>query len=237
MTEAPEHLALRRAAAAQVFVDDLAAPRIGDDDRHHLERVLRLRRGELVVACDGRGRWRLTRYGGADRLDAHDEIVVTSASTPLLTVAFAPVKGDRPEWVVQKLTELGIDRIVPVMTSRSVVRWDADRAERQRERLVKVAREAAAQSRRVHLPDVASPTTLRALIDAGQPLRLAEPGGAPPVADGVPVVVGPEGGFDDVERAAVPEWVGLPGGVLRAETAAVALGVLLSAARDIFAES
>jgi 16S rRNA (uracil1498-N3)-methyltransferase len=235
--EPAEHLAQRRSAAAQVVVENLQVPRLDPADRHHLERVLRLRRGESVVACDGRGGWRMTRFVGGDLLDLDGEVVEVPPPQPLLSVAFAPVKGDRPEWVVQKLTELGIDRIVPVQTARSVVRWDGDRAILQHDRLVRVAREAAAQSRRVHLPEVAMPATLASLLASGAPLRLAEPGGQQPMADGVMVVVGPEGGFTDEERAAVPERVGLPGGVLRAETAAVALGVLLSAARDILAES
>ena len=76
------------------------------------------------------------------------------ASEPGLTVAFAPTKGERPEWVVQKLTELGVDRIVPLISERSVVRWAGERGAGAVERLRRVAREAAAQSRRVWLPDV-----------------------------------------------------------------------------------
>ena len=67
---------------------------------------------------------------------------------PELTVVFAPVKGERPEWVVQKLTELGIDRIVPLRSERSVVRWTGQRGQATVERLRRVAREAAAQCRR-----------------------------------------------------------------------------------------
>ena len=69
------------------------------------------------------------------------------AAVPALTVAFAPVKGERPEWVVQKLTELGIDRIVPLVSERSVVRWSGARGKATVERLRRVAREAAAQCR------------------------------------------------------------------------------------------
>jgi 16S rRNA (uracil1498-N3)-methyltransferase len=74
--------------------------------------------------------------------------VLADRSLPPLTVAFAVLKGERNEMVVQKLTELGIDRIVPVLAERCVVRWDTVRAQRQHERLERVAREAAMQSRR-----------------------------------------------------------------------------------------
>ncbi len=76
------------------------------------------------------------------------------ALAPALTVAFAPTKGERPEWVVQKLTELGIDRIVPLVSERSVVRWEGGRGQKAVERLRRVAREAAAQCRRVWLPEI-----------------------------------------------------------------------------------
>ncbi len=71
-----------------------------------------------------------------------------------MTVAFSPVKGDRPEWAVQKLTELGVDRIVPLVAARSVVRWTGDRGAAVVERWRRVAREAAMQSRRAWLPAV-----------------------------------------------------------------------------------
>ncbi len=72
------------------------------------------------------------------------------ASANRLGVAFVPVKGERPELVVQKLTEIGVDDIYPLApTTRSVVKWDAERADKNHTRLVKVSREASMQSRRV----------------------------------------------------------------------------------------
>ena len=88
---------------------------------------------------------------------------------PALTVAFAPIKGERPEWVVQKLTELGIDRIVPLRSERSVVRWTAQRGQAAVERLRRVAREAAAQCRRVWLPEVAETVAFADLAMLGGP--------------------------------------------------------------------
>ena len=158
-------------------------------------------------------------------------IVREERPAPEVTVAFAPVKGDRPEWVVQKLTELGVDRIVPLGTARGVVRWDGERAERSLERLRRVARAAAMQSRRTWLPEV---TGLVPFADAvaWEGAALAEPGGDPPTLASPVVLVGPEGGWAQDELAAEVPRVGLGPTILRAETAALAAGVLLCALRS-----
>jgi len=218
--------------AAQVFVDDPAAPEVAPEDRHHLVRVLRLRPGELVVASDGRGGSVRCVYTGARTLlEPLGVLSRAERPTPLLTVAFAPVKGERPEWVVQKLTELGVDRIVPLATERVVVRWEGERAERTLERLRRIAREAAAQSRRVWLPEVEEPIDLAALVSAGTPVALGDPDGDPPSLAHPALAIGPEGGWSDAERALRLPTVALSDGVLRAETAAVAAGTLLAALR------
>lgn len=240
-------------AAAMVFVSDLGAPTIDLADARHLLDVLRLRPGEPVVVADGSGSWVPCRIapgtaGRSGRSCEPGSIVAVDGnvefqpeSQPQLTVAFAPTKGDRPEWVVQKLTELGIDAIVPLRAQRSVVRWEGERAERAVERLRRVAREAAAQSRRLRLPailPVVTPGELMGRFDAGgldgkaiTALALAVPGGGRLNVGHRTVVIGPEGGWDDTEQPAGVSTVGLGPTVLRAETAAVAAGVLLCAFR------
>jgi 16S rRNA (uracil1498-N3)-methyltransferase len=235
---------VRASAKAQIFVDGLEEPAPGPDDLHHLARVLRLQTGEPVVAADGRGGWRMCEYrsdgpvgrgGPGDRLATVGPVLVEAPPARPLTVAFAPAKGDRPEWVVQKLTELGIDRIVVLSTRRTVVRWDGDRAARALARLRRVSAEAAAQCRRVWLPEVDGPVGLGELAvqdgaDGG--LALAQHGAAP--LDGAcrMVAVGPEGGWDPEEIALGLPGVGLGPNVLRAETAAVAAAVALTFRRD-----
>lgn len=225
-------------AAAHLFVADLQSPELDAADAHHLSRVLRLRPGEVVTVSDGAGRWRPCRFTRSAGLEPDGEVVVDAAPTPAVTVGFAIVKGDRPDWVVQKLTELGVDRIVPLMAARSVVRWDGERALRHVQRLRTVAREAAMQSRRVWLPEVADVCDL----DAGGPLEgwapgaaataLAHPGGTPPSLAQPTILVGPEGGWTPAEVGAAPVLVGLGPTVLRTETAALCAGVVLSVLRS-----
>src|SRR6202167_1723472 len=171
-------VAIRAAAISQVFVDAPGRPLLSDDDAHHLGRVLRLRDGEEVVAADGRGRWARALWRGTATLEpisavsgiGGDGSVQSEAQAePALTVAFAPVKGERPEWVVQKLTELGIDRIVPLHTERSVVRWTGSRGLATVEKLCRVAREAAAQCRRVWLPEISDTVAFADLPTLGGP--------------------------------------------------------------------
>jgi 16S rRNA (uracil1498-N3)-methyltransferase len=224
----------RRRAAAQVFVDDLDSPLLDPVDAHHLARSLRLRPGEAVVASDGAGTWRRCRYTGGPTLDPDGEVEVEGSREPELTVGMSLVKGDRLDGVVHKLTELGVDRVLVVQAERSVVRWDGDRVERHLARLGRVAREAAMQSRQVRLPVVAFAASVaeaeRMLGGAG--LALAEPGGAPVSLARPAVLVGPEGGWTPDELGRAVARVGLPGGVLRADTAAVAAGVLLTTLRE-----
>ena len=131
---------------------------VGGEDGHHLARVLRLRAGETVTAADGSGVWRPYRVAevaaAGVQLEAAGDIQQEPAPSPRLAVAFALTKGDKPELVVQKLTELGVDRIVPVLAERSVSRPDPDRAAAAAERWRRIAREAARQCRRATLPAI-----------------------------------------------------------------------------------
>jgi 16S rRNA (uracil1498-N3)-methyltransferase len=218
-------------ARAHVFVTDLGRPALGAADRHHLTRVLRLPPGSEVTAADGAGRWRPCHLTGGDTLAVDGPEVVDARPEPPLTVAFALVKGNRPELVVQKLTELGVDSIVPFVAARSVVRWDATKAIRQADRLKDIARQAAMQCRRTRLPAVA-PVATFGEVAAHDGAALADADGEAPTL-GLPVVlVGPEGGWTSAERSSGLPIVRLGGHVLRAETAAIAAGVLLTALRD-----
>ena len=215
--------------APHVVVDDVVGPVLADADRHHLERVRRLRPGGRLSVTDGRGSWRWCRFG--PELDLDGPVRLDPAPSPVVTVAFALVKGERPELVVQKLTELGVDRIVPFVAERSVVRWDADKAERNAERLRRVASEAAMQCRRTWLPTV-HPVATFAEVIALPGAAGADREGVPPSLDHPTLLIGPEGGWAPSERAALPAAIALSEGVLRAETAAITGASVLCALRS-----
>jgi len=232
--------------AAHVVVGDLEALDLDPEDAHHLSSVLRLRPGEAVGATDGRGGYVRCEWS-AGRLSAVSEVVVAPPPRPRVTVGFPPVKGDRPEWAVQKLTELGVDRIVLLSSARTVVRWEGPRLVSHLARLSRVARAAVMQSRQVWLPSIEGVLELASFVagrgaggqggEGAGGVAVADAGGGPLGAEVHTVLVGPEGGWSDEERArmvagpAPVEVLGLGPSVLRTETAAVAAGVLLTARR------
>ncbi len=218
-------------ARAHVFVTDLGRPVLDAADHHHLTRVLRLAPGSEVTAGDGAGRWRPSRLTDGAALAVEGPEVADARPVPSITVAFALVKGDRPELVVQKLTELGVDRIVPFVAARSVVRWDATKAARQADRLSDIARQAAMQCRRTWLLDVAPLATFDEVATLDGAALADADGEAPTLAHPV-VLVGPEGGWTSEERSSRLPTVRLGAHVLRAESAAIAAGALLTALRD-----
>ncbi len=210
-----------------VLVDDLEVLDISADDRHHLDRVLRVRPGDPMTIGDGRGGWQAFHWGLKPH-PAGDRRHV-DAPTPRIGVAFALIKGGRPELVVQKLTELGVDDIRPFVAARSVVRWDADKAARSAERLARVAREAVMQCRRAWIPTVHDVTDFAGVASLSG-AAMADMGGAA-IGTETTVLIGPEGGWDDSERATSIARVSLSDSVLRAETAAITAGVVLAAER------
>jgi 16S rRNA (uracil1498-N3)-methyltransferase len=222
-----EHL---RRSSAHVFVDDINAPAVSPDDMHHLSRVLRLRDGETVSASNGRGAWRECTWR-AGSLSPAGDVHTEPEPSPRLAVAIVPVKGDRTDDAVERLVETGIDEVIVLApTDHSVVRRDAQRGAAGVERLGRVARAAAMQSRRVWLPVVTGPVGLDEVLSRDG-AALAEPGADGSLAGVTTLVIGPEGGFSAAETARARRTVGLGGTVLRAGTAAVAGAALMVAHR------
>ncbi len=153
-----------------------------------------------------------------------------AASTPALAVGFAVLKGGRSETIVQKLTELGVDRIVPFVAERSVVQWDGAKSARLLDRWRRVAREAVMQCRRLWLPDVEPVRAFGDLALDGAALAVSE--GRTLAAGENFLLVGPEGGWAEAELASVDRHVCLGPHIMRAETAAVAAAAVLGARRS-----
>lgn len=219
---------------------------LAPEDAGHAVRSLRIRPGDEFTSSDGRGALAVCRVTRAERLLVEGEVLertVEPPPVPSLTVLMSPPKGDRLTWAVQKLAEVGVDNILLLQTSRSVRRWEGERAHRVAPRLEVVAREAAKQSRRRFLPTVAGPVPWTEAVvpppggplmvlweDAGERLRNVLPSRSP---DEVALVVGPEGGIPE-EEARAAEAAGallasLGPDILRTETAAVVGATLVLA--------
>lgn len=207
-----------------------------EDEAHHAIRVLRMREGDAISGTDGAGtllRGTLS-FDPAPALEVTERLEIPRADPPL-TVAFALTKGEKPEFVVEKLTELGADRIVPWMADRSIVRWDREKRRANGDRFRAVAIAALKQSRRAWLPTVSDPVDLEDVLALAD-LVAFDLGGAAlapaPWAGPQTVVIGPEGGFTAHERATLVDAgariATLAGGVLRAETAAIVAAGLVA---------
>ena len=243
--EPPVPLPSQLPATAHAFAERLDdRVTLEGDDGHHLQRARRVRDGETITVADGYGRWRAYVVERATRgevdLRATTLVAHEPRLTPRLTVACSLTKGTRPELAVQKLTELGVDRIMLVRAARSVVQWDDAKIAAASTRLARVAREAAMQSRRARIPVVDGPVTPAELAPLAG-LVVAAPEGVTAVALPEPtggewnVAVGPEGGFDDDELRAFGAAPRLAAGpfVLRAETAAIAVAAGLAGRRTV----
>lgn len=215
-----------RSADAHVAVASVDAPDLDAETEHHL-RVLRLRAGATVTVTDGAGSWRECHLAGPGRLDAVGEVRREPAAEVFHLYCALP-KQNRPELIVQKVTELGVYELTWIDCRRSVVRWDEDRARRQLERHRRIALEAALQSRRVWFPIVSG---VRDAADVLADVAVADPDGEPWSAAISAIAIGPEGGWSPEERAMAAGAVALGPNVLRVETAAIAATALAQAVR------
>ncbi|MGE5564527.1 MAG: 16S rRNA (uracil(1498)-N(3))-methyltransferase [Bacillota bacterium] len=209
---------------------------------NYLGNVLRLGTGAELLVFDGMsGEWlaRIAEAGKKRMRLAVERQTREGESIPDVWLAFAPVKRAQTDWLVEKATELGAARLVPVMTQRTV-------AERVRlDRLESIAIEAAEQCGRTRVPQIVEPLPLRRFVEELDPSRrlyFADEGGGEPLASALSegpaaILVGPEGGFTEDERAFVrgsgARAVSLGPRILRAETAALAaLAAFMAIAGD-----
>lgn len=206
----------RRAALTQVRVADVERPVLERADDHHLRQVLRARVGEEVVVTDGRGAWRLCRVG-SDGLDAVSERSTDPRGTET-TLYLSPLKGDRDEWALVKAVELGVSRVVPLLSQRLAVRYRDEARRKSLARWRRLALEAAGQCRRTYDLEVLDPVSVN---DVPDDVAVCDFGGSGSWAGVRALAIGPEGGFSPDEWGPERRRVSLGQSVLRAETAAV----------------
>jgi len=218
--------------------------RLEGAEAHHLAHVLRLGVGERVTLFDGADVEALATITGitAGVVDLTiDELFSARGETAFpLTLASAVPKGDRFAWLIEKATELGVRRFVPLITERSVV----DPGDGKLEKMRRTIAEASKQCGRTRLMELASPVPWATFVQVELPATqawIADPTGAPfqisRIAVDGPVVaaIGPEGGFTDAElelaSRAGAKLVSLGPRVLRIETAGLALAALITSCR------
>jgi 16S rRNA (uracil1498-N3)-methyltransferase len=231
------------------FVDQVrnGHAEIAGDDAKHLTRVLRVEVGQRYEISDNRNVY-LAEIETARKehvMFRTLEKLPAPAATPTLILCAALIKFDHFEWMIEKATELGVAKIIPVEAART--ERGLERAAHKRiDRWRRIALEASQQSRRAFLPEVEEPSTLRQAlslpaahryvldeIPGGVPLATALPSVRSP-EDSVAMLVGPEGGWTDAEREIFTGqgWTPVSLGplVLRAETAALAALAIIGAA-------
>jgi 16S rRNA (uracil1498-N3)-methyltransferase len=235
-------------ARRRFFVDAVQSgrARITGPDAHHLTRVLRVEPGQQFEISDNHSvylaevetaRKDLVSFAVQERLAMPDPQVRTTLLASL-------VRFERFEWIIEKATELGVEEIIPLETERTE-KGLRKAAEKRSVRWNRIAREASEQSRRARLPEIQAAVVLADALASETDYRyVLEEATAPPIlltfpasrraGDRVALLLGPEGGWTDRERALIPSagWsaVSLGPEILRAETAAIAALAIVNAA-------
>jgi 16S rRNA (uracil1498-N3)-methyltransferase len=195
--------------------------RLDGDEAHHLAHVLRLGAGDEVALFDGRGAERRGRVEAVGRRDVQvrvlDAVEPTAEPRVAVTLAQAALKGDRMDAVVRDATMLGVVAVQPLVTRRTVVPRSAVADERLRERWHRIAIASAKQCRRAVVPEIRAAVRFEEWVASARgAYMLVEPEGPPAEAgrysvndlleraapDAAAVVVGPEGGWDEMELQA-----------------------------------
>jgi 16S rRNA (uracil1498-N3)-methyltransferase len=235
-------------ARRRFFVDRIQDDRasLHGQDAHHLARVLRAEPGQRYEITDGIALC-LAEIETAEPRQVVFRVVEpmdAGAELPSIVIVAALIKFDRFEWMLEKVTELGVKAVLPVEAARSdegLFQAAVKRVERWR----KIARESSQQSRRVRVPEIRQAVRLGEALRSpfGLKIRLEENPGTPPLLacakswdrqSELGVAIGPEGGWTDAERASMEALGWLPASlgstVLRAETAAIAAAAVLNQA-------
>jgi len=225
-------------ARRRFFVDEIrgGAAELRAEDARHLTRVLRVEPGQRFEISDNHQAWlaEITEARGERVLLRTVESIASTPAPVRVTLCAALIKFDRFEWMVEKATELGVERILPFEASRTE-KGLLDASRKRTRRWERIARESSQQSRRTRLPEILPAVRYAAALEqeAGHRYFLDE-AEAPPILreipeerqDSVALVTGPEGGWTDAERelARTSGWapVSLGAQVLRAETAVCA---------------
>jgi 16S rRNA (uracil1498-N3)-methyltransferase len=217
---------------------------LGMEEGRHLRDVLRLKAGDEVYVFDGRGHEfrcsivNMSRH--AAELHIESEVEPAKPESQLeLNLCVALLKGEKFDLVVQKATELGVNKVTPLITRYADIHLrDESDATKRVGRWQRIALEAAKQSGRAFVPEISAPVAFEAVTVEGLGVMFSERGGVSlekllnqPSPSAVTALVGSEGGWSDEEiesaRARNFHVITLGGRILRAETAAITVTALL----------
>jgi 16S rRNA (uracil1498-N3)-methyltransferase len=213
------------------------------DEAHHVRDVLRLEAGSPLELFDDAGNIAagIIRHVNVANVVVDVEAIqsVVLSEARILTVAAAVPKGDRADWMVEKLTELGVARFIPLATERSVV---LPAGKNKIERWERIAIEASKQSRRAGVMSISALTPLHEVVTETKGIFLSTADNAIPISQTAGshetnLLIGPEGGWSDgeIQKMLAAGWIGsgLTATILRVETAAVvAAGVVMCRLRN-----
>lgn len=227
-------------------------PSLAGDARNHLK-VLRPKDGELFELFDGNGVSRVFKYSSSEKsLKPTGELsAVRRSSARTLTLFACVTKSSRWDWMLEKAAELGADRIVPVISERTIVRIQKSERAAKKSRWLKIVQEAARQSDALFVPEILEPLDFSEALDLARSsrcfagalmdvrpkmlLKAVEEAVAAGEEGDYSIFIGPEGDFTPAELAAILEFaapVSLGPRILRAETAAIYSLAVMAAALD-----
>ncbi|HEY1761283.1 MAG TPA: RsmE family RNA methyltransferase [Acidimicrobiales bacterium] len=213
----------RVAAVGQFRVDNVETPNLDAASAHHLRKVLRARHGEEIVVTNGNGSWAICVVDSEGLTRVSN--VHLDPEPPATSLYLSPLKGDHGDWAVVKATEVGVRRIVPLMSQRGVVKMKGDSREKVLARWRRLVTEAAGQCRRTYDVIVDDPI---AVANVPGDVAVCDLGASGDWRGLSSVAVGPEGGWAPDEWDSAHRRVGLGPTVLRAETAGVLGAALLA---------
>lgn len=212
-----------------VLLENLQSPELSEEKLHHLKKVLRSKPNSLITATDGKGAWGIFNFSG-DSLENVDQIRFEKERKHFLTIAISLTKSGKPDLAVQKLTEIGIDKIVLFPAEHSVPLWDQSKQLKNEQRLQRVTHSALEQSKGIWLPQVTFVSSF-ADVAALSGVAMADVSGDQVTESCTCLAIGPEGGWSQSEYAFNLPKVCLSDQVLRAETAAIVAGAMMASFR------
>ena len=220
------------------LLDESGRAILTDSESHHMVHVLRSQPNDIVELFNGQGDAATCRIAVVRKREVELEVLSFHRDPPpekCLTLATAAPKGDRFDWLIEKTTEIGVTRLSPLVTTRSVVDPRTSKLDKLRQTVVAACKQSG-RNRLMEISPVISWADFIAQRISGYQLLIAHPEGIPlssdgwrsPVDSSEPMVaIGPEGGFTDDEitlgLGAGAQTIGLGAHILRIETAAIAI--------------